>query len=81
MMDGERNGHTALLDVVSPAGPWPQEEDAPSVARFSEVGQALLVTVPLRDGMLELRVPKASLARPRKARHHIPGCNPDATPC
>ncbi len=76
-MDSERNGYTALLDAVSPAGPSQAEDgDAPSVARFSEAGEVLVVTVPLMDGMLELRVPKASLARPRKAGHHIPGAQP-----
>jgi hypothetical protein len=38
------------------------------------------VHVRLAEGPLELRIPKAAVDA-RRRHHHIPGCNPDATPC
>jgi hypothetical protein len=49
-------------------------------AQVYEAGDALVVHVRLPEGPLELRIPKAAVDRSRR-RHHIPGCNPDATPC
>ena len=49
-------------------------------AEVYEAGDALIVHVRLAEGPLELRIPKAAVD-PRRRLHHIPGCNPDATPC
>jgi hypothetical protein len=49
-------------------------------AEVYEAGDALVVHVRLAEGPLELRIPKAAIDQ-RRRRHHIPGCNPDATPC
>ena len=51
-----------------------------SVSQVYECDDELVVLVRLSDGLLELRVPRTSLAT-AKAPEHIPGFNADATPC
>jgi hypothetical protein len=51
-----------------------------SISQVYESGDELVVLVRLNDGLLELRVPRASVAT-AKTREHIPGLNADATPC
>ena len=52
------------------------------VAEVRETTTDLVVRVRLQQGALELSVPKRALSAPRsEEQHHIPGSNPDATPC
>jgi hypothetical protein len=51
------------------------------VAQVYEFGEDLVVLVRLKDGLLELRVPRQAVCKPRAHQHHIPGFNPEATPC
>jgi hypothetical protein len=51
-----------------------------SISQVYESGDALVVLVRLNDGLLELRVPRASVAT-ATASEHIRGFNADATPC
>jgi hypothetical protein len=52
-----------------------------SVAQVYESGDELVVLVRLNDGLLELRVPHHAAAKSRPPERHIPGFNPEATPC
>lgn len=52
-----------------------------SVAQVYESGDELVVLVRLNDGLLELRVPRQAVCKPRARQHNIPGFNPEATPC
>ena len=52
-----------------------------SLAQVYESGDELIVLVRLNDGLLELRVPRHAVSKPRSPEHHIPGFNPEATPC
>lgn len=51
-----------------------------SISQVYESDDELVVLVRLNDGLLELRVPRESLAPPAPAAH-IEGFHPDATPC
>jgi hypothetical protein len=51
-----------------------------SISQVYESGDEVVVLVRLHDGVLELRVPRASVAT-EKTPEHIPGLNADATPC
>jgi hypothetical protein len=51
-----------------------------SISQVYECDDELVVLVRLNDGLLELRVPCASVES-AKPPEHIPGVNPDATPC
>jgi hypothetical protein len=51
-----------------------------SISQVYESDDELVVLVRLNDGLLELRVPRASVAT-EKVPGHIPGLNADATPC
>lgn len=54
----------------------------PPVAEVRETATDLVVRVRLQQGALELSVPKRALCAPRSQDpHHVPGSNPDATPC
>jgi HSP20 family molecular chaperone IbpA len=46
-----------------------------------ESGDELVVLLRLNDGVLELRVPRQAVSRPLARQRHIPGFNPEATPC
>jgi hypothetical protein len=46
-----------------------------------EFGEELVVLVRLEDGLLELRVPRQAVSAPPARQRHIPGFNPEATPC
>lgn len=46
-----------------------------------ESGDELVVLVRLKDGLLELRVPRKAVSTPRPAQGRIPGFNAEATPC
>ena len=52
-----------------------------SVAQVYESGGELVVLVRLNDGLLELRVPRQAVSKPHPCQCHIPGFNPEATPC
>jgi hypothetical protein len=52
-----------------------------SVAQVYESGDELVVLVRLNGGLLELRVPRQAVSEPRPPERHIPGFNPEATPC
>lgn len=57
---------------------------APGTESFTQVyesGDELVVLVRLEDGLLELRVPRQAVSKPRPPQSHIPGFNPEATPC
>jgi hypothetical protein len=69
IMGSQTNGHSGLLDPKHPP------------VRVSESGDALLVRKKAPGGVIELSVPLAATCRPKRDRRHIPGCNPDATPC
>ncbi len=51
-----------------------------SISQVYECDDELVVLVRLNDGLLELRVPRASLAAETPSTH-IEGLNADATPC
>ena len=51
-----------------------------SISQVYECDDELVVLVRLNDGLLELRVPRESLAS-GKHPAHIEGFNADATPC
>jgi len=51
-----------------------------SISQVDEGDDELVVLVRLNDGLLELRVPRESLAS-EKHLTHIEGFNADATPC
>ena len=52
------------------------------VAEVHETPTDLVIRVRLQQGALELCVPKRALCETRQINtHHIPGSNPDATPC
>lgn len=54
----------------------------PPVAEVHETPTDLVIRVRLQQGVLELSVPKRALSESRQIEmHHIPGSNPDATPC
>jgi len=82
------NGRAAsLLDSAGPGTCRPvySRRRPPTPSPPVEVNDAddvLVVRVPLCEGPLELRVPRAAVkARHHDRRHHIPGFNADATPC
>ncbi len=50
-----------------------------SISQVYESDDELVVLVRLNEGLLELRVPRTSLAS--EASPHIDGFNADATPC
>lgn len=52
-----------------------------SVTQVYELEEELVVLVRLQDGLLELRVPRHAVSKPRARQCHIPGFNPEATPC
>ena len=56
-----------------------------SISQVYESDDDLVVLVRLNDGLLELRVPRGSLAPKTQSAHiqsaHIEGFNADATPC
>jgi len=62
-------------NVRSPRAP------AESFAQVYETDDELVVLVRLNDGLLEVRVPRQAISEPRPSEHHIPGFNPEATPC
>jgi hypothetical protein len=51
-----------------------------SISQVYESDDELVVLVCLNEGLLELRVPRESLA-PETPSAHIEGFNADATPC
>ena len=52
------------------------------VAEVSETPADIVIRVRLQQGALELCVPKRALCEPPPINtRHIPGSNPDATPC
>jgi hypothetical protein len=81
----------ALLDSAGPGTCRPADTTDATSARSTtaevyEAGSVLVVRVRLREGPLELRIPKATVAPLRQRqrvprRHHIPGFNAEATPC
>lgn len=80
----------ALLDSAGPGTCRPADTPDATSARSTtaevyEAGSVLVVRVRLREGPLELRIPKATVAPLRQRhvprRHHIPGFNAEATPC
>jgi hypothetical protein len=52
-----------------------------SVTQVYELEEELVVLVRLHDGLLELRVPRQAVSKPHPRHCHIPGFNPEATPC
>ena len=52
-----------------------------SVTQVYELDEELVVLVRLQEGLLELRVPRQAVSKPRPHQRHIPGFNPEATPC
>jgi hypothetical protein len=52
-----------------------------SITQVYESGDELVVLVRLKDGLLELRVPRQAVPPPRAPQRHIPGFNAEATPC
>ena len=52
-----------------------------SVTQVYELEEELVVLVRLQDGLLELRVPRRAMSNPHPCQRHIPGFNPEATPC
>ena len=75
------NGRAAaLLDSAGPETSRPAvSKRRPPASPVHKADEELLVHVPLCEGLVELRVPKARF----KAKRHrqIEGFNPDATPC
>jgi hypothetical protein len=54
----------------------------PPVAEVHETPTDLVIRIRLQQGALELSVPKRALCESHEINtHHIPGSNPDATPC
>jgi hypothetical protein len=52
-----------------------------AITQVYESGDELVVLVRLKDGLLELRVPRQAVPTPRAPQRHIAGFNPEATPC
>jgi hypothetical protein len=83
----------ALLDSAGPGTSRPARRPAPRPRHVRPVPAALhadvydsddtlVVRVPLCEGPLELRVPRAAVREPKRLpRDHIEGFNADATPC
>jgi hypothetical protein len=85
-MAWQANGRTALLESNGHGAGRPTESGGHSsplseTLQICEAGDALVVSVRLAEGLLELRIPKAAIHSELHQPHHIPGCNPDATPC
>lgn len=65
---------------------WAKSNTSPaseteSITQVYELDEELVVLVRLRDGLLELRVPRQAVSKPHPCQSHIPGFNPEATPC
>ena len=65
---------------------WAESDTSPasgteSVTQVYELDEELVVLVRLQEGLLELRVPRQAVSKPRPHQQHIPGFNPEATPC
>jgi len=69
-----------MTTQTEPSGVRPAASRHASV-EVKELDHVLLIRVPLPEGVLEPRVPEKGPAAPPRHPHHIPGFNPDATPC
>jgi hypothetical protein len=95
MVNDSHGRAAALLDS---AGPGTSRTDRPSAppprlhhvrrgtvtprADVYDSDDTVVVRVPLCEGPLELRVPRAAVKEPKRLpRDHIEGFNADATPC
>jgi hypothetical protein len=69
-----------MTTQTKPSGGRPAASRHVSV-EVRELDHTLLIRVPLAEGVLEVRVPENEEPGPPRQRHHIPGFNPEATPC
>jgi hypothetical protein len=79
------NGATPVLEL-KPRPAKGLRRKAPTilspVAEVHETPTDIVVRVRLQQGALELSVPKRALRETRpELKSHVPGGNPDATPC
>jgi hypothetical protein len=76
------NGRAAsLLDSAGPGTSRPAPHRPHTPHKVHPRDDALVVRVPLCERPFELRVPRAAVKARRHQRRHIPGFNPDSTPC
>jgi hypothetical protein len=73
-MGSHKKGTSTLKERRVPTPPFP-------ALRVSEAGDELVLRTRVDGGVVELHIPVSQACRPRRPRHHIPGFNPDATPC
>jgi hypothetical protein len=71
-------GGAMATELRAESGTSPAPELLTQVYEF---GEELVVLVRLEDGLLELRVPRQAVSKPRPPQSHIPGFHPEATPC